>query len=117
MSASGGRRIKRSISIDVTSIRFLDEDEMQRLNKAHLLKPYLTSRHQEINEWNRQQGSTESVLNLRRMTNIGTFRAYLNEYLRNHPRIRKDMTLMVRQLAPGDNGLPLVYQHRGVAGI
>lgn len=99
MSASGGRRIKRSISIDVTSIRFLDEDEMQRLNKAHLLKPYLTSRHQEINEWNRQQGSTESVLNLRRMTNIGTFRAYLNEYLRNHPRIRKDMTLMVRQLA------------------
>ena len=107
MSASGGRRIKRSISIDVTSIRFLDEDEMQRLNKAHLLKPYLTSRHQEINEWNRQQGSTESVLNLRRMTNIGTFRAYLNEYLRNHPRIRKDMTLMVRQLAPGDNGLPL----------
>ncbi|SPW58735.1 putative mechanosensitive ion channel protein [Escherichia coli] len=78
---------------------FLDEDEMQRLNKAHLLKPYLTSRHQEINEWNRQQGSTESVLNLRRMTNIGTFRAYLNEYLRNHPRIRKDMTLMVRQLA------------------
>ncbi len=99
MSASGGRRIKRSISIDVTSIHFLDEDEMQRLNKAHLLKPYLTSRHQEINEWNRQQGSTESVLNLRRMTNIGTFRAYLNEYLRNHPRIRKDMTLMVRQLA------------------
>ena len=73
----------------------------------YLLKPYLTSRHQEINEWNRQQGSTESVLNLRRMTNIGTFRAYLNEYLRNHPRIRKDMTLMVRQLAPGDNGLPL----------
>ena len=60
-----------------------------------------------INEWNRQQGSTESILNLRRMTNIGTFRAYLNEYLRNHPRIRKDMTLMVRQLAPGDNGLPL----------
>ena len=89
MSASGGRRIKRSIGIDVTSIRFLDEDEMQRLNKAHLLKPYLTSRHQEINEWNRQQGSTESVLNLRRMTNIGTFRAYLNEYLRNHPRIHK----------------------------
>ncbi len=98
MSASGGRRIKRSISIDVTSIRFLDEDEMQRLNKAHLLKPCLTSRHQEINEWNRQQGSTESILNLRRMTNIRTFRAYLNEYLRNHPRIRKDMTLMVRQL-------------------
>ena len=103
MSASGGRRIKRSISIDVTSIRFLDEDEMQRLNKAHLLKPYLTSRHQEINEWNRQQGSTESILNLRLMTNIGTFRAYLNEYLRNHPRIRKDMTLMVRQLTPGED--------------
>lgn len=93
---------------------------MQRLNKAHLLKPYLTSRHQEINEWNRQQGSTESVLNLRRMTNIGTFRAYLNEYLRNHPRIRKDMTLMVRQLAPVImvyHSDLCVYQHRGVAGI
>ena len=106
MSASGGRRIKRSISIDATSIHFLD-DERQRLHKAHLLKPYLTTRHQEINEWNQQLDAPESVLNHRQMTNIGTFRAYLNEYLRHHPRIRKDMTLMVRQLAPDDHGLPI----------
>ena len=107
MSASGGRRIKRSISIDATSIHFLDEDERQRLHKAHRLKPYLTTRHQEIDEWNQQLDAPESVLNHRRMTNIGTFRAYLNEYLRHHPRIRKDMTLMVRQLAPDDHGLPI----------
>lgn len=107
MSASGGRRIKRSISIDATSIHFLDENERQRLHKAHLLKPYLTARHQEIDEWNQQLDAPESVLNHRRMTNIGTFRAYLNEYLRHHPRIRKDMTLMVRQLAPDDHGLPI----------
>ncbi|MGY9339711.1 mechanosensitive ion channel family protein [Citrobacter braakii] len=107
MSASGGRRIKRSISIDAASIHFLDEDERQRLHKAHLLKPYLTTRHQEIDEWNQQLDAPESVLNHRRMTNIGTFRAYLNEYLRHHPRIRKDMTLMVRQLAPDDHGLPI----------
>lgn len=107
MSASGGRRIKRSISIDATSIHFLDEDERQRLHKAHLLKPYLTTRHQKIDAWNQQLDAPESVLNHRQMTNIGTFRAYLNEYLRHHPRIRKDMTLMVRQLAPDDHGLPI----------
>ncbi|EMQ2224934.1 TPA: mechanosensitive ion channel family protein [Citrobacter freundii] len=107
MSASGGRRIKRSISIDATSIHFLDEDERQRLHKAHLLKPYLTTRHQEIDAWNQQLDAPESVLNHRQMTNIGTFRAYLNEYLSHHPRIRKDMTLMVRQLAPDDHGLPI----------
>ncbi|ELI2511068.1 mechanosensitive ion channel family protein [Salmonella enterica] len=107
MSASGGRRIKRSIHIDATSIHFLDDDEKQRLLTAQLLKPYLTSRHQEIDEWNKQLDAPESALNHRRMTNIGTFRAYLNEYLRHHPRIRKDMTLMVRQLAPDDHGLPI----------
>ncbi|EDW4488239.1 mechanosensitive ion channel family protein [Salmonella enterica subsp. enterica] len=107
MSTSGGRRIKRSINIDATSIHFLDDDEKQRLLTAQLLKPYLTSRHQEIDEWNKQLDAPESALNHRRMTNIGTFRAYLNEYLRHHPRIRKDMTLMVRQLAPDDHGLPI----------
>ncbi|EGF9961913.1 mechanosensitive ion channel family protein [Salmonella sp. 237J8] len=107
MSESGGRRIKRSINIDATSIHFLDDDEKQRLLTAQLLKPYLTSRHQEIDEWNKQLDAPESALNHRRMTNIGTFRAYLNEYLRHHPRIRKDMTLMVRQLAPDDHGLPI----------
>ncbi|MFK3704574.1 miniconductance mechanosensitive channel [Raoultella sp. BIGb0138] len=107
MSASGGRRIKRSLNIDTTSIHFLAEQEQQRLIQARLLKPYMDSRHQEISEWNQQHAEDRSVLNLRKMTNIGTFRAYLQEYLRNHPRLRKDMTMMVRQLAPDANGLPI----------
>ncbi|QDI09821.1 Miniconductance mechanosensitive channel [Klebsiella electrica] len=107
MSASGGRRIKRSLNIDTTSIHFLDEREQQRLIQARLLKPYMDSRYQEISEWNQQNAADHSVLNLRKMTNIGTFRAYLQEYLRNHPRLRKDMTMMVRQLAPDANGLPI----------
>ena len=107
MSASGGRRIKRSLNIDTTSVHFLDEQEQQRLIQARLLKPYMDSRYQEISLWNQEYGSDDSVLNLRKMTNIGTFRAYLNEYLRNHPKIRKDMTLMVRQLAQDNNGLPI----------
>ena len=107
MSASGGRRIKRSLNIDTTSIHFLDEREQQRLIQARLRKPYMDSRHQEISEWNQQNAADHSVLNLRKMTNIGTFRAYLQEYLRNHPRLRKDMTMMVRQLAPDANGLPI----------
>ncbi len=107
MSASGGRRIKRSLNIDTTSIHFLDEREQQRLIQARLLRPYMDSRYQEISEWNQQNAADHSVLNLRKMTNIGTFRAYLQEYLRNHPRLRKDMTMMVRQLAPDANGLPI----------
>ena len=107
MSASGGRRIKRSINIDTTSIHFLDEEEQQKLIQARLLKPYMSARGEEIAQWNQQQDSGASALNHRKMTNIGTFRAYLNEYLRNHPRIRQDMTLMVRQLAPDNQGLPI----------
>ncbi len=107
MSASGGRRIKRSLNIDTTSIHFLDEQEQQRLIRAKLLKPYMDSRHEEISAWNQQYAGEQSVLNERRMTNVGTFRAYLQEYLRHHPRIRQDMTLMVRQLAPDANGLPI----------
>lgn len=108
MSQSGGRRIKRSINLDTTSIHFLSEEEQHRLIKAKLLRPYMDSRSREIEEYNRaHSGDAESVLNARRMTNVGTFRVYLNEYLQNHPRIRKDMTLMVRQLAPGAEGLPL----------
>jgi Small-conductance mechanosensitive channel len=107
MSASGGRRIKRSISIDTTSIHFLDEQEIQYLIKAKRLKPYMDSRHAEINQWNQRNTDNTSALDQRRMTNVGTFRAYLNEYLHHHPRIRGDMTLMVRQLAPDAHGLPL----------
>lgn len=108
MSQSGGRRIKRSINIDTTSIHFLSADETEHLMKARLLKPYMDSRTKEIEDYNRTHNSDGvSVLNARSMTNVGTFRVYLTEYLQNHPRIRKDMTLMVRQLAPGSEGLPI----------
>lgn len=106
MSASGGRRIKRSVFIDTTSIHFLSEEEQNKLQEANLLHPYIVKRNHEIEEYN-QHLSNDSVLNQRQMTNIGTFRIYLSEYLRNHPMIRKDMTLMVRQLEPGSQGLPL----------
>ncbi|MEW7313950.1 mechanosensitive ion channel family protein [Buttiauxella gaviniae] len=108
MSQSGGRRIKRSINIDTTSIHFLSPEEIARLMQARLLKPYMDSRSKEIEDYNRTHNSDGiSVLNARSMTNVGTFRVYLNEYLKNHPHIRKDMTLMVRQLAPGAEGLPI----------
>lgn len=108
MSQSGGRRIKRSINIDTTSIHFLSVEEIERLHKARLLKPYMDTRSKEIEDYNRTHNSDGvSVLNGRNMTNVGTFRVYLTEYLQNHPRIRKDMTLMVRQLAPGAEGLPI----------
>ena len=108
MSQSGGRRIKRSINIDTTSIHFLSAEEIARLHTARLLKPYIDTRSKEIEDYNRTHNSEGgSILNGRSMTNVGTFRVYLTEYLQNHPRIRKDMTLMVRQLAPGAEGLPI----------
>ena len=81
----------------------------------------MDSRHEEISARNQQYAGEQSILNERRMTNVGTFRAYLQEYLRHHPRIRQDMTLMVRQLAPDANGFAdrdlLLHQHRGMGGI
>ncbi len=109
MELSGGRRIKRAILVDQSSVKLLDENLLERLRKVHLLKDYLESKLKEIEEYNRRHGiDTEaSPLNGRRLTNLGTFRIYIEEYLRHHPKIRKDMTLMVRQLAPTPQGLPL----------
>ncbi|RRZ87017.1 mechanosensitive ion channel family protein [Erwinia sp. 198] len=106
MSESGGRRIKRSVNIDTTSIHFLNEDEVVRLKRAQLLTPYLESKMQEVSAYNAGL-DTSTPLNGRRMTNIGTFRAWLEAWLRAHPHTHKGMTLMVRQLAPGADGLPL----------
>lgn len=108
MSESGGRRIKRSFHIDISSVHFLTEVEIQRLDANPLLRRYLHDKSQEIKEYNSQaEVNLSSVLNGRRLTNIGTLRAYLDAYLREHPRIHKHMTLMVRQLAPVPEGLPL----------
>ena len=108
MSEKGGRRIKRAIHIDVTSIRFCTPEMIERFEKIEKLKPYIESKQAELVEYNEREGVDESVLvNGRRMTNIGTLRAYIISYLRDHPKLHKDMTLMVRQLAPTAAGLPL----------
>lgn len=108
MSESGGRRIKRSLHIDTTSIQFLDEQQLAELRKAHLLSPYLTHKAQEVAAWNAELDcDLSSPLNGRRLTNVGTFRAWLQSWLEQHPAIHKEMTLMVRQLSPGEHGLPL----------
>ncbi|MBZ6067934.1 mechanosensitive ion channel family protein [Aeromonas schubertii] len=108
MTESGGRRIKRSINIDMTSVRFLGQHEIQALRQASLLAPYLSRKEQELSHYNQQL--TEALanpINGRHLTNLGTFRAYLEAYLRANERIRQDMTLMVRQLAPTGEGIPL----------
>lgn len=108
MSESGGRRIKRSVNIDTTSIRFLTEEDMARLMRAQLLSPYLDGKMDEVAKYNAQlNADLSTTLNGRHMTNIGTFRAWLEAWLKSHPRIHKGMTLMVRQLAPGPDGLPI----------
>jgi miniconductance mechanosensitive channel len=107
MSESGGRRIKRSINIDVNSIQFLTDEERLRLGKVNYLKEYLPQTFSEISVANANISDIDMKVNGRRLTNIGTFRAYLQEYLRRHDKIHKDMTLMVRQLAPTTEGLPI----------
>lgn len=108
MSDAGGRRIKRSILIETSSIRFLDDALLRYLKKAELLSDYLKERLEEVENANREIQADMSVrINGRRLTNIGTFRAYLLTFLKSHPDIHQDMTLMVRQLAPTSDGLPI----------
>ncbi len=108
MQESGGRRIKRSLLIDQTSVRFLTEDERGRMRRFLLIDDYLADKAAELERWNAELvASGRDPVNMRRSTNIGAFRAYVEQYLTNHPRIRKDMTLLVRQLQPTETGLPL----------
>lgn len=108
MSESGGRRIKRPLHIDMRTIRFADGKLLERFKRIRLLRPYLESKLDEIQEFNEGVGENlDELINGRRLTNVGTFRAYCVAYLRNHPKIHQDMTLLVRQLSPGAQGLPL----------
>lgn len=108
MQESGGRRIKRSVYIDVTSIRFCDGEMIERFKKIQHLRDYIENKLKELDEYNRAHNiDPSSVVNGRRLTNIGTYRIYIENYLKNHPRIHKGLTVMVRQLAPGEFGLPL----------
>ena len=108
MSQSGARRIKRAIFIDVSSLRFQTQDEVDHFTRFTLLKDYIKDKEQELVNYN--EGLATEVgaeVNRRRMTNIGTFRAYAYNYLKNHPAIHQGMTLIVRQLPPGPEGLPI----------
>ncbi|HKL64392.1 MAG TPA: mechanosensitive ion channel domain-containing protein [Woeseiaceae bacterium] len=108
MSESGGRRIKRSLYFDVSSIRFQSDEEIEHFRRFVLLAGYIDDKRRELAEYNaRLDGEVAEDVNRRRLTNIGTFRAYAFNYLKNHPRIRQDLTLIVRQLPAGPDGLPL----------
>ena len=108
MSDSGGRRIKRAINIDMQSIRFCDDEALARFAKIQHVSEYLERKKREIANWNAEHGvDALHPINGRRLTNIGTFRAYVVAYLRNHPMINDQMTFLVRQLAPSAHGLPI----------
>ncbi len=108
MQETGGRRIKRAVHIDQNSIKFCDEQMIERFKKIQILQEYIIRKEKELEEYNRKYGIDDRVpVNGRRMTNIGTFRAYTQEYLKRHPKLRTDLTMMVRQLPPGPQGLPI----------
>ena len=108
MQESGGRRIKRAIIIKQSSIRFVTDEELPKFQKIQGLQNYIQHRSEEIKKHNEKIGADRSmILNGRNFTNFGLYRKYIDWYLNNHPALHKDMTLMVRQLAPSENGLPL----------
>jgi miniconductance mechanosensitive channel len=109
MTDAGGRRIKRALDLDTTSVEFLDETTVARLRRFRLLRAYLTEQEAELATFNAglHEETQNLPLNARRLTNLGTFRAYVVAYLRAHPGIHQDMTLIVRQLPPSAAGLPL----------
>jgi len=108
MADCGGRRIKRSVNIDMTSIKFCTEEMIEKFRKFQYIAQYVDSKKKELAQFNADAKIDDSELvNGRRMTNIGTFRAYLVAYLRNHPKIHQDMTFLIRHLNPTDRGLPI----------
>jgi len=108
MEESGGRRIKRAIRIDMKTVRFLEGELLEKLSKVELLKDYIAKKQKEIDTYNLKHSFDESVLiNGRHMTNLGTFRKYLENYLRRNENIHPDMTFLVRHLEPTEKGLPI----------
>ena len=109
MSESGGRRIKRSLLIDQTSVRFCDEEMLARFANFKRLAPYIETKKKELAEANAGLDTEKTLqlpLNRRSLTNLGTFRAYCQAYIEESEYFRNDMTMMVRQLAPSPDGLP-----------
>lgn len=108
MSESGGRRIKRALHIDIRSIKFCTDEMLERFRKFDLIKNYIKGKQEEIARYNQKHVTQpELLINGRRQTNIGVFRAYIIAYLRNHPKIHQSMTFLVRHLEPTQYGLPV----------
>jgi miniconductance mechanosensitive channel len=108
MNLSGGRRIKRYVNIDLGSIKFCSSEMLEQFKRIQLISQYIQNRQEEILVYNKKHQVDESTLvNGRRLTNIGVFRSYVEAYLRQHPMIHKDMTFLIRQLSPSENGLPI----------
>lgn len=108
MSESGGRRIKRSINIDMNTIKFCTKEMIDRYSKFNVISDYLKAKLEEIQQFNSDSKvEEEGLINGRSLTNIGTFRAYVEGYLRNHNQIHNEMTFLVRQLPPNASGLPI----------
>jgi miniconductance mechanosensitive channel len=108
MSESGGRRIKRSLHIDMSSIKFCSDELFERFKKFDIINSYITEKQEEISKYNEDHLTDKSqLINGRRQTNIGIFRAYIIAYLKNHPKIHQNMTFLVRHLEPTQNGLPV----------
>lgn len=108
MQEAGGRRIKRPIYLKISSIRYLKDGEIEELKKIQLLTSYIEERQQDISEYNRQYATHREIpVNGRNLTNAGLFRKYIELYAAQRPDIKKDMTFMVRQLAPTATGLPI----------
>lgn len=108
INEAGGRRIKRSIHVDLNSIGFLEDEIMDRFSGYRFLQDYMKGKREEVKQFNQKLGETKNIrVDGRNLTNIGTFRAYCTEYLRNHPDLNQQLTLMVRQLEPTSKGLPI----------
>lgn len=108
MQESGGRRVKRSINIDMNSVKFCTPEMLAKYRKIRILKDYVEDTEKVIENYNEEHGIDNSVLvNGRRQTNLGVFRAYLTNYLKNLPAVNQNLTCMVRQLQPTDKGIPL----------
>jgi len=108
MQRSGGRRIKRSVNVDLSTVKFCDEDMLERFHKIQYISEYIDTKQQEIKEFNSAQAADlERLANGRRLTNLGTFRAYIQAYLKNHPQISQSLTFLVRQLKPTEHGVPI----------
>ena len=107
MTAAGGRRIKRAVYIDLNSVAFCTEQMLDRFEKINLIKDYIKTKRKELTGLNLDDKNKSEVINKRRLTNIGTFRVYVEAYVKSHPKVHKSLTCMVRQLAPGPHGVPL----------